>query len=150
MNNPFSHEGYRSNTDILWTIIIVLTSEVCLFQEENLYKIGTPSSDLVSLFQRCPLREVAQCLHVTRMFACDHLVFKIGSFLMLLTREAVIRQFILFELKMKNCCGLSSFSALIKAMMDVSTYWSGNLKYGLCILRDDTDNGHNQMLVWSI
>ena len=53
-----------SNTDTIGTKIIVLVSEVSLFQGEDnmyLYKTGTRSSVLineVSLFQRCPLREV--------------------------------------------------------------------------------------------
>ena len=53
-----------SNTDTLGTKIIVLISEVSLFEGENkmyLYKVGTQSSVLinqVSLFPRCPLREV--------------------------------------------------------------------------------------------
>ena len=52
-----------SNMDTRGTKICVLISEVSLFQGENmyLYKVGTWSSVLinqVSLFQRCPLREV--------------------------------------------------------------------------------------------
>ena len=54
-----------SGTSLIWTPeITVLISEVSLFQGENnmhLYKVGTWSSVLinqVSLFQRCPLREV--------------------------------------------------------------------------------------------
>ena len=50
-----------STTDTLGTKIVVLISEVSLFQGENnmyLYKVGTRSSVLinqVSLFQECPL-----------------------------------------------------------------------------------------------
>ena len=52
-----------TNTDTLGTEIIVLISEVSLFQGENtqLYKVGTWPSVLinqVSLFQGCPLRGV--------------------------------------------------------------------------------------------
>ena len=50
-----------SDTDTLGTKIIVLISEVSLFQGENNYKIGTQSSvqiNQVSIFQGCTSREV--------------------------------------------------------------------------------------------
>ena len=50
------------NVDTIGTNLIVLISEVSLFQgDNNLYKVGTQSSVLINqvhLFQRCSLREV--------------------------------------------------------------------------------------------
>ena len=70
VSTPWFHTVLRprqwslSNTDTLGIKIIVLISEVSLFQGEKdlyLYKVGTQPGVLInqlSLFQRCPLREV--------------------------------------------------------------------------------------------
>ena len=60
--------------DTIGTKILVLISEVPLFQGENimyLYEVGTQSSVLineVSLFQGCPLREVPLYFSVVYVF----------------------------------------------------------------------------------
>ena len=69
-----------SNTDTLGAKIIVLISEVSLFQRENnmyLCKVGTQSSVLinqVSLFQGCPLRGVPldslHCIVLSQFGSC--------------------------------------------------------------------------------